>query len=130
MKLKIPYVLILFLLSVAAQCADDGSEDYDKAIRYLQSDECEKALEYVNKSTEKDPTNITYLELRGDILQREGKYPEAINSYDMALNLNCKLVDVRHKKCDLHFRVKEYDKTIACCGPLNKLPPIIKSQLS
>lgn len=130
MKLKIPYLIIVFLLAISiAQCADDGSEDYSKAIISLQRDECEKALEYVNKAIETDPTNITYLELRGDILQREGKYQDAIDSYDMVLNLNCELIDVRYKICNTLYRMKDYDKTIACCKANQQIAPNHKESI-
>jgi len=130
MKLNIPYVLILFLLSVAAQCTDDGSEDYDKAIRYLQSDECEKALEYVNRSIEKDSTNAAYLELKGDIFERKEKYHEAIDFYNKVLDINCELVDVRHKKCKILYCTKDYDQTIACCEATLEIVPTHKESIN
>ncbi len=69
-----------------SQAIDDP--DYAKALSHLQTNELDQAMELVDTELKKAPESVPYLEIKGRILHRQGKYEEARERFDKALSLN------------------------------------------
>jgi tetratricopeptide (TPR) repeat protein len=67
---------------------------------------------------------------KADIFLEDDRYEDAIDSYDKALDLDCSKVDVRHKKCNLLYEMKEYDRTIICCEANLEIDPTHKESIN
>lgn len=55
---------------------------------YIQSNQIDQALTYLNKALEKDPTNVIYLYNKGALYKEKGQIEEAKAAYLKALTVN------------------------------------------
>lgn len=72
------------------------------------------ALSFFDKTLELQPTHISALIKKGNILGKFGKYANAISCYDMALNIESQnILALINKGLALHY-LQRYDEAIVC----------------
>lgn len=65
---------------------DNATFNFQKAITLRSMNQSNQAIEYFNRAIELDPTDYSYYEVLGNTFFELGKYKEAIDYYEKAIN--------------------------------------------
>lgn len=79
-------------LKIAGENLSPGSHYEQARVAYYKSD-YSKALKEVTEALKTQPDNALCLFLQGEILEKQGEFPEAFTAYDKAYNLNTASVE-------------------------------------
>lgn len=99
---------------------------YNLAELYFKQNKLELALDYVQKSIQKDTRSSTAFNLRGVILNQLGQYSEAIESFQNALRLVQNDIITSVNLSVAYINNKEFDKARLL---LEKILPLVQDQM-
>ena len=120
-------VVCIFLLSTIC-AAQQTAKDFDRAGSMFYSfKNYTGALDYFNKSLDKDPNNIDTLVRQGDTLKALKEYNASIDSYNKALKLNSSNVAALSGLTDSYIAFKDYTNALNTVTKANGLNPKIKT---
>ena len=83
-----PHELIDIALQRLKTDPDSKENIWNTAQAYIQAEEFEGAITYLEKLVKKDPGSETYLTELGKAFQRSGKFRDAINAFERTLKIN------------------------------------------
>ncbi len=83
---------------------------YNMARLYFLKEQTEEALNFVEKSIELNSRMVLALNLKGIMLEKLGKYTEAIESYEEALNIAEDDINISFNLAVALFKNEEFDK--------------------
>ncbi|MCB9013875.1 MAG: PD40 domain-containing protein, partial [Bacteroidales bacterium] len=96
MKILLAFFLLsLFSLPVFAQgnyhtSSKSAAKSYEKALTYFDNHKDDDALKYLKKAVKSDPEFIEAFMMMSQIYKDRKDFPQAINNYEKALNINPK----------------------------------------
>jgi tetratricopeptide (TPR) repeat protein len=100
-----------------------ANDTFNQAITEFNLGNFKKALAFLEKTLEVDPSHIDALIKKGNILGKFGKYSGAISCYDKVLDLEPQnILALINKGLALHY-LQRYDEAVLCYDVVLKIRP-------
>jgi len=96
---------------------------YNTGLRYLWAEDYERALPHFVEVVKQDPKHAEAYFQIGYCMAKLGKYPEAIESYRLALGIRADDVDVHNNICVAYNMIGRYPEAIASCRQALQIKP-------
>lgn len=96
------------LLPLASRILSRQADDLQARGRW------EEAIEWLDRSLERDPTNCRALYIRAAVGFQQGRYRLAIDDYERLRRLHPDYVRVHFNQAVCHLMLEEYEEAVAC----------------
>lgn len=126
MRLKdLSFILVIFLVLNLTTCAStqqskiekaresDPTYQYNLGLFYLNSNNVDEAIKYLNKSLVLNPKNHLAWNALGLAYSMKADFTSSIKAFQKALEINPQFTEARNNLGTIYFELKEYDKAEA-----------------
>jgi tetratricopeptide (TPR) repeat protein len=116
---------LLWLMAVIAiwSCSPSEQELFDEGIKMMETEQYDKAIEFFDRTIEKNPSNTAAQNAKGVALFEQRKYDEAITSFSASIAVDSTSYKPFFNRGNAHLEKKLYKEALLDYNTANGLDP-------